>query len=282
MAANFFFPIILFLSLSSCVYERGEEPQLVSLTESEDFLKPSYLSYESSRIIPDLQISDDVNDTVWRYHVIVPLSFDDQPEKQYPVLYLLHGLDSGHTSWVNFGIKDIINFCLSDGMLPEMIIVMPQGGETYWVDGYKDNIKYETFFIEKFMPAVEENFRVDKKLKRNIAGFSMGGYGALKYAFSHPDLFGYCYAMSSPVNGKNTPETRPIIDIIKEILKGDLPYFSIDIGISDKFFCDNKNFHDELDLLGIPHEYIVRDGGHDYEYWASGLNACLLRIGRLQ
>src|SRR6202030_1582032 len=49
----------------------------------------------------------------------------------------------------------------------------------------------QDFFLLEFMPAIEGRYRIAAaRATRGVAGFSMGGYGALRIAFLHPELFG--------------------------------------------------------------------------------------------
>src|SRR5215217_793243 len=78
-----------------------------------------------------------------------------------------------------------------------MIIVMPNGDSSFYINSYDGKEKYEDFFIKEFMPSIEKTNRVKAEKKyRSVAGLSMGGYGSLIYALKYPDLF----AASAPLS----------------------------------------------------------------------------------
>ena len=127
------------------------------------------------------EIHDTINDTNWKYYIIFPNSYKEEKNKEYPVLYLLHGLGSYYTSWIGSGkSKECYDYCLYNNLIPEIIIIMPDAGSSYYVDGYENtNLQYENFFINQFIPEMESKYRIARNHSgRMIAGCSMGGYGA--------------------------------------------------------------------------------------------------------
>lgn len=118
--------------------------------------------------------------------------------RTYPVLYLLHGGAQDFTSWDRdpAGIRR-----LTAGK--PVIIVMPDGGQVGWysnpVHSNTGPRNWETFHIDQLRPWVDANFRTfDETDGRAVAGFSMGGFGALKYAARHGDLFASVSSHSGP------------------------------------------------------------------------------------
>ncbi|MDD4193417.1 MAG: alpha/beta hydrolase-fold protein, partial [Mangrovibacterium sp.] len=134
-----------------------------------------------------------------KYTVCLPESYATATGKKYPVLYLLHGHSHRNNDWVRDGkIRELVDQLTGTNEACEMIIIMPDGGSIK--NGYFDvkGWNYETFFFEEFLPFVEKKYRVNgDQSGRAIAGFSMGGGGAVAYALKHPDLFSSVYAMSS-------------------------------------------------------------------------------------
>lgn len=224
----------------------------------------------------------DPNDNKERYYnVLLPLSYDES-EKDYPVIYFLHGYDNNFTEWLSSGsIKEIVDYYISDGTLPECIIVMPDAGNSYYVDGYDKGNDYETFFINYFIPEIESKYRIiSEQSQRFIVGNSMGGYGAAYYCFKYPDLFDYFYSMTGSMEGRDHVATPPVIDLIKDTDKKSLPDFTIETGTHDSFLGVNRRFHSQLEQLGIQHEFILRPGGHNWNFWKESIYLALERIGK--
>ncbi len=137
------------------------------------------------------------------YSVYLPAGYDANATKKYPVLYLLHGLSGDHTNWFQRGhARDVADQLIASGEACEMIIVSPEAGGVageVW-NGYFDmpGWSYETFFFTELVPRVESEYRVAPgRGNRAIAGLSMGGGGATKYAQHHPGMFSSVYAMSA-------------------------------------------------------------------------------------
>lgn len=229
----------------------------------------------------NLQAFSPENNMNFKYNVILPSSFNVDPSKRYPVLYLLHGADSNNTDWCNLGNARVaVQTAIDAGTIPEMVVIMPDAKNTSYVDGFQDGIKYETFFHNTFMPYVEEIYRIDgSRDKRFIAGLSMGGFGCSYYAFKYPEKFRYCYCMSGAVGGMGSSLTPDIVTLLtgKDFAK--MPDYTMDIGTEDFLYSTNVWVHEALGQMGFTHEYIERPGAHDWTFWTQALPKAIERIG---
>src|SRR5580700_2388452 len=133
-----------------------------------------------------------------RYTIYLPGDYD-YSQRAYPVVYLLHGYTDDNTGWLQFGeINRYADKAIAEGTIPPMIIVMPNGDSSWFVNSYDGKEKYEDFFIKEFMPNIEKTYRIKgQKRYRGISGLSMGGYGTMVYALKYPDLF----AAAAPLSG---------------------------------------------------------------------------------
>jgi S-formylglutathione hydrolase FrmB len=127
-----------------------------------------------------------------RYGVYLPPSYSKSPEKKYPVLYFLHGLFEDETRWSTRGETDqILDRMIGDGKIGEFIVALPYGGTSFYTNMRDGSEKWEDVMVTEFLPLIESSYRVNaSRAQRGISGTSMGGYGALKIAMKHPDLFG--------------------------------------------------------------------------------------------
>ena len=136
--------------------------------------------------------------------VLLPPGYE-RTKRDYPVLYLLHGAGYDETGWTTEGDAEAI---IGDRKL---IVVMPNGGGNgYYTDWYNGGAfgrpAYETFHIDQLLPWIDANFRTrDDRGGRAIAGFSMGGFGAMSYAARHPDLFSGAYSFSGAIDTNYAP-----------------------------------------------------------------------------
>ena len=132
-----------------------------------------------------------------RVNVLLPDGYDTS--RRYPVLFLLH---DGGENYSTFDTKyDIRNHTAGRSL----IVVMPDGGAAGWYcDPESSNVgprNWETFHIKEFIPRVDATFATTGQPSgRAISGFSMGGFGALKYAAKHPELFGSVSSHSGPAD----------------------------------------------------------------------------------
>lgn len=262
-----------------------------------------------SRVVTD-SIDSQVLGAVRRYNVYLPKSFDAEPNRQYPVLYLLHGLMDTNYGWTMRGhIQDVMDQLTASGEAQEMIVVTPDAGGQVNKDwnGYFNmpGWNYEDFFFTEFMPEIEKRYRVQPdKGHRAIAGLSMGGGGATSYAQRHPGTFGACYAMSALMDNPQygQPYTEPtgtsMMDHLTRAVHDNscIDYVAaagddtknslrtvrwfVDCGDDDFLLPRNIEFVQTMQKAGIPLEFRVRDGGHTWEYWHSALYTALPFVSR--
>jgi S-formylglutathione hydrolase FrmB len=220
--------------------------------------------------------------------VIKPSDYSDS--KKFPVVYVLHGAGGKYSDWVTSVTDKQELPKLAD--LYDIMIVCPDGNVTSW---YFDSpvdpaYKYETYISSELVSYIDSHYSTIKdRSKRAITGLSMGGHGALYLAFRHQDVYGACGSMSGGVDLRPFPENW---DIAKRLGKYseyperweansviNLTYLLtpnhlaiiFDCGTSDFFFQVNKNLHEKLLERNIPHDYIVRPGGHTWEYWSNSI-----------
>jgi S-formylglutathione hydrolase FrmB len=132
-----------------------------------------------------------------RYCVMLPPSYESGRNRKYPVLYFLHGLGQNEQALILGGGWGLIEDLRRQHRLGDFLIVAPEGHGSFFINAADDGPRYGDFFLTEFMPYVETHFRVQRgRCARGITGLSMGGYGALRMAFAHPELFGSVSAQS--------------------------------------------------------------------------------------
>src|SRR5712692_7139566 len=138
-----------------------------------------------------------------RYCVFLPASYSspDAKAQRYPVLYLLHGLGGNEQSAAVSGEWNVLQDLRRDhrarallearqNAVGDFLVVAPDGWDTFYINSRDGKILYGDFFLREFIPFIERTYRVRSgRAARGISGFSMGGYGALRIAFAHPELF---------------------------------------------------------------------------------------------
>ena len=111
-----------------------------------------------------------------------------------PVLYFLHGLPGSSSDLARLGLARQLDAILRTGQVPPFVLAAPDGNATgiddpEWADSRDGALRLERFVTEALPRAVEGNYPRPRAL-RALAGFSMGGYGAMNLALRHPSLYG--------------------------------------------------------------------------------------------
>lgn len=222
--------------------------------------------------------------------VIMPDNY--KSAKELPVVYLLHGHSDNYAGWVQKvpSVKKLADE-------HKFIIVCPDGGYNSWYWDAPENpaFKYETYIIKELIPYIDKNYKTIKSRSgRAVTGLSMGGHGGLYLSFRNQDIFGAGGSMSGGVDIRPFPEnwemsqklgtyaTKPdnwekytVINMLHLLTPRSLSII-IDCGTEDFFYNVNENLHRKLLERNIPHDYIVRPGGHGWDYWTNAIQYQLL------
>jgi S-formylglutathione hydrolase FrmB len=209
-----------------------------------------------------------------------------------PVLYLLHGLSDDDTIWLRR--TSIERYAAPLGLA----VVMPQVHRSFYTDQAYGG-RYWTFLSEELPALVASLFRVsDRREDTFVAGLSMGGYGALKWALRQPERFAAAATLSGAVDltGLRTRRTRPEDPRLFERVFGDrdpagtdddlfrllatadpraLPALYACCGTEDELIGDNRGFAEACGAAGIPLTTDFGPGAHDWAYWDDRIQAVL-------
>ncbi|HEX8000040.1 MAG TPA: alpha/beta hydrolase family protein [Pyrinomonadaceae bacterium] len=288
---TFFFILLL---TSACYAQQGASlgPACVSDAEDKADLK---LCCPARACVRTVQFRSKLGNAVLPYRVIVPANYNstEEQKQRYPVLYLLHGYSGHYENWARLTklgeYASLYNF----------IIVTPEGNNGWYTDSATvPTDKYESYFLQELIPDVESRYRtINAREGRAIAGLSMGGYGALKFGFKHPEMFAFAASLSgatdaatwvdsevrrvSPALARSVMETfgpmgsqtRTANDLMKIVREfpaarfAQLPYVYLDCGTEDFLMQANRNFSALLLERKIPHEFRQLPGNHNWAYW---------------
>jgi S-formylglutathione hydrolase FrmB len=231
------------------------------------------------------------------YNVILPAGYgnDSSKHRRYPVLYLLHGLSGSAGDWVS----ERAHLADHAAQYP-FIVVVPEGRDGWYTDSATvPGEKFESYIVAELIPDVDARFRtLPSREGRAVAGLSMGGYGSLKFALKHPELFSFAGSMSGALGAASwlpderlpafarpsiarvygpadapDNETRRANDIFRlvreltpERVKA-LPFLYLDCGTEDFLLGGNRDFSALLVEKKVPHEFRQLPGGHTWPYW---------------
>jgi len=245
---------------------------------------------------------------VVHYCVYLPASYSQpaasakEPAARYPVLYFLHGLGDNEQTLFNSGGFTLLDDLHRQGKMGDFLIVEPEGRRSFYINSADGSVRYSDFLVREFIPQIEVKYRIRPgRDARAVSGISMGGYGALRLGFAHPEMFSAVSAQSAALITE-TPEEldaaaqsgTPLAAVLAAIF-GD----PIDVDhwnennpfvlakkhaaglrkLSIYFNCgqdDNFGFekgaaalHRLLQKEGVGHEYHLYPGDHSLTYFLS-------------
>ena len=233
-----------------------------------------------------------------RYCAFLPASFDEDKTRRYPVLYYLHGLGDNEQSLLNLGGWDVISDLRRQGKIGDFIVLAPSAGRSFYLNSENGKFRYGDFFIKEFMPQMEKKYRVEStRATRGITGVSMGGYGALRFAFKYPGEFAAVSAQMPALIAElpkdlNTGGAGSPGSLLGDVFgspfdrayfdRSNVFYFArtdsaaslkrmkiyFDVGNNDDYGFEQgaQQLHQLLDSRGIPNEFHVYSGRHDPQF----------------
>lgn len=253
---------------------------------------------EAVVVVEDSIASKAVN-TMMRLNVLLPPGYNASHER-YPTLYLLHGFGGDQSDWVKRSalVKTLRH--------EQMIVVCPAAHNSWYTNSADGKRLYEEYILNELIPHVERKYRtLGTRHGRFIAGLSMGGYGALKFALKYPTRFIFAGSFSgalyvpvgSRVDNKEISESltsafgseksphwtrndlAALLDSTTNVAS--LPYLYIVVGKDDAFeriVESNRRFVERLQQRGVLYEYHETPGGHTWQYWDKELRPFLQRL----
>lgn len=229
--------------------------------------------------------------------VYVPPGYDENRNRRYPVLYLLHGFANDHHSWHRYGrANDILDNLLAQNKTEPFLIVMPLGYGGAHVNGDGTGIPgpggargaapgagpgggrggtpggdaalYERDLLEDIIPMIDRRYRTiaDRK-HRAIVGFSMGGGQAGRIGLRHLETFSQVGIMSAGM--ASGPDTEPLATLAADPAKTNklIDLLWMACGKEDAAMKGAQTLHAALDQAKIEHTFLETEGAHHWRVW---------------
>ncbi|MBQ8022590.1 MAG: hypothetical protein IJ255_07905 [Bacteroidales bacterium] len=230
------------------------------------------------------------------FSVMLPKSYTKEPDRKYPVVYMLHGAGENDWEWANIPvsmISEAITMITNDGTAAECIVVFPNANEG-GKQGYfnQEGWNYEDYFFKELIPVIEQRYRViADKGHRAIGGLSMGGGGSFNYGMRHPDMFSSVYAISaavSPVAFNNEAQNPAVLPANmngghyspEQIEAAKSVNFVLDCGDDDFLFDANVATYQLMKKNGMKVQFRCFDGAHASYYWYDAIRRGLAYMTR--
>ncbi|HLJ26344.1 MAG TPA: alpha/beta hydrolase family protein [Candidatus Angelobacter sp.] len=219
-----------------------------------------------------------------QYRVILPASISVGQELR--TIYLLHGAGGSFHDWSNY--SDVARF--AEGGL---VLVMPEGDSSYYTNSAeRPQDRYEDYIVKDLISDVEGRFPVASgRSSRTIVGVSMGGFGAVKLALKHPELFAFAAGISSAIDvpgrpfsikrisqwrfhksvfgdwGSQTRQENDPFVLARSADPARTPYVFLSCGEQEGLLPANRKFAELLAQRHFQFEFHSVPGGHDWKQW---------------
>lgn len=231
------------------------------------------------------------------YSIYLPAGYGTG--ERYPVVYLLHGLGGSEKDWPNVGgAGQTADRMIAAGDIRPIIIVMPDGENGWYTDTteYGGPGAFETAIIDDLIAHIETRYDAENtRAARAVAGLSMGGFGAVRFAVKHPDRFAAAISFSGAIVEDDLPG-NPVSETQIKLFRGafgtpfrpaafnrenvfsflpglaaaeNKPKILLTVGDDDYFTLYEGAFLIFLRMreMGIPVELRVTDGNHSWDLW---------------
>ncbi|MEV6301569.1 alpha/beta hydrolase family protein [Actinoplanes sp. NPDC051861] len=212
-----------------------------------------------------------------------------------PLLYLLHGLTDDHSAWSRY--SSVERYASERGIA----VVMPQVHRSFYAnEAY--GMRFWDFLSAELPETVHRFFRVSARREDTyVAGLSMGGYGAMKWALREPERFAAAATLSGALDlayiqeHDLRPHMRALVARVfadRHVAGGDedlmhlvrvadravLPRLILRCGTDDYLLAQNRRFVAACGTAGVDLDTEFAPGGHTWDYWDTQLPGVLDRL----
>ena len=202
--------------------------------------------------------------------IYTPPGYETEPDKRWPVLYLMHGTGDTEATWTEFGRANYISDNLIARQLCQPAIIAMPDGHAYLHDEEGDSLRnleaMEADVLKAVMPFVDHLYRtVPDANHRAICGLSMGGFQSMFIGLRNQGTFAWVAGMSAYV-----PDVEKVCATALEnpaATNANLRLFWHQIGRDDFLLADQRKFEAALEQHGIQRQFRVTEGDHDWDTW---------------
>lgn len=225
----------------------------------------------------------------------------------FPTIYLLHGFSGNRNSWLYN--EQVMDWAAKYGYA----VVMPDGTNRFYLDSEDTGELFGEFIGKELVDVTRSMFPLSTRKEGTvIAGISMGGFGAIRNGLKYADTFGAIIGHSSALIADEVSAMEPgsgnaiapygyyrhtfgdparLLGSDKDpkslakmcVDKGkSIPRLFVSCGSEDFLFAQNDDFHQYLVSIGYPHEWWVRPGVHDFDFWNKSMQASMSWLTNLK
>jgi len=197
------------------------------------------------------------------YFIYLPPCYNEETDKRYPVLYLLHGQTYTADQWIRLGAANVLDNLILSGETQPFIIVFPD--DRYW--NLPPGAGFGQRLVGDLIPYIDTIYRtLPERNHRAIGGMSRGAGWALRLGFTRWDLFSATGLHSLAVlQGDRSQIGKWIADIPPDAR----PSVFMDIGDNDQELNMAISIESSFNMNGLSHEWHLYSGAHTEDYWGA-------------
>jgi enterochelin esterase-like enzyme len=190
--------------------------------------------------------------------VYLPPSYSGDQARRFPVIYFLHDYGANSDGPID-AIREFADKLAAAQGFSEPIVVTPDVSTSRKESMYASSAAtgdWERFIAEDLVDFIDGHYRtLAKPISRGLAGQSMGGYGALRIAMKRPGVFSSLYVISASLDADTLAMPEQYASNLRKYYG-----IAIDIGTKDAFLAPNRQLHEAMNRLHIPHHYEEYEG----------------------
>ena len=197
------------------------------------------------------------------FFIYLPPCYDENSEKSYPVLYLLHGQTHTADQWIRIGAVETLDDLILSGENIPFITVFPD--DRYW--NLESGSSFGNRLVDDLIPYIDTTYRtLPDRDYRAIGGMSRGAGWSLRLGLSRWDLFSMIGLHSLAVLQNDRTK---IADWIAVIPLSSRPSIFMDIGDNDQELAMAVSIEAQFNKYGMSYEWHRYRGAHTEEYWSA-------------
>jgi enterochelin esterase-like enzyme len=233
------------------------------------------------------------------YKVYIPSAYEQAENKQFPVLYLLHGYPGTLDDWlINANLQHQLDELILDHKIEPLLVVMPDGNGPLVPDSQYVNApavaQPMADYVLEVVGDVDAHFRtLARREFRAVGGVSSGGYASVNLLFHYPETFSYAVSISGYFLNrewiarslfKNHPDELHDNNPLEKVATIDLPkpsFIYLEFGAHDyaPFIDDNKKLAEKLTSRDIDFELHTNEGSHGWGSWKNTFSPPFEQLG---
>jgi enterochelin esterase-like enzyme len=222
---------------------------------------------ESGEVLFD-KVENTQRGYMYLFKIYLPPCYDADANPGYPVVYMIPGLGGRPGDWFGVGADQIADQLILSDQIPPFIIVATEGTIS---DPMGEII------AEDLVPFIENQYNaIPDRSFRAIAGGSLGGIGAYRLGFQHPDDFASVGMFGSGIIDGEDDQVKGWLSAMHD--ENRIRVF-LNTGEEDPLMLEQaKVMASYLDDARVKYHLVVEPGDHSYAYWASNLDTFFLWV----